>query len=129
MRPDLTGRRFGRLVAIAPAERPARVTGPTANRRRFWSLQCNCGATRVACHRDLLSGHTRSCGCLRREVAAASGRRQAELVTWDGEMLTLAQWSARTGMAARQLRERLRAGWSVEQVLTTPVRRWVRRAS
>jgi hypothetical protein len=122
-RPDLTGRRFGRLVAIAPAERPARVTGPTRDRRDFWSLECDCGGTRTACHRDLLAGSTRSCGCINREL----GDARAQRLTLAGESLTIAEWAARTGHPRQRIYDRLRDGWTVERTLTTPGRRWVRR--
>ena len=42
------------------------------------------------------------------------------LLTWNGETLTLAEWSQRTGIRVNTLLQRCRKGWSVEQVLTTP---------
>ena len=43
-----------------------------------------------------------------------------EVLTWDGETLTLVEWSQRTGIRVKTLLQRCRKGWSVEQVLTTP---------
>ena len=51
---------------------------------------------------------------------AAEGHHRGELLTWNGETLTVATWSQRTGIQVRTLLERCRKGWSVEQVLTTP---------
>ena len=45
---------------------------------------------------------------------------RGELLTWNGETLTVATWSQRTGIQVRTLLQRCRKGWSVEQVLTTP---------
>ena len=53
---DLTGRRFGRLTALAPA-RDAR--GHTA-----WRCRCECGNEVVVRAGSLRTGNTRSCGCL-----------------------------------------------------------------
>lgn len=53
-RRDLTGQRFGRLVAIRPA-------GP-----RKWLCRCDCGTETTVFTGALTSGGTRSCGCGRR---------------------------------------------------------------
>ena len=43
-----------------------------------------------------------------------------DVLTWNGETLTLIGWSQRTGIPVETLLRRCRKGWSVEQVLTTP---------
>jgi hypothetical protein len=42
-------------------------------------------------------------------------------LTWNGQTLTLIGWSQRTGIRVEVLLRRCRRGWSVEQVLTTPL--------
>jgi hypothetical protein len=42
-------------------------------------------------------------------------------LTWNGQTLTLIGWSQRTGIQVEVLLRRCRRGWSVEQVLTTPL--------
>ena len=42
-------------------------------------------------------------------------------LTWNGETLTLVGWSQRTGIRVEVLLRRCRRGWSVEEVLTTPL--------
>jgi hypothetical protein len=42
-------------------------------------------------------------------------------LTWNGQTLTLIGWSQRTGIQLEVLLRRCRRGWSVEQVLTTPL--------
>ena len=51
---------------------------------------------------------------------AGQRHHRGEVLTWDGETLTLVEWSQRTGIRVRTLLQRCRKGWSVEQVLTTP---------
>lgn len=55
MREDLLGRRFTRLVAIAPPKR--------GDKRSHWLCQCDCGNTCSVPRNALLSGNTKSCGC------------------------------------------------------------------
>ena len=52
--------------------------------------------------------------------AAAPWHHRGELLTWNGETLTVARWSQRTGIQVTTLLARCRKGWSVERVLTTP---------
>lgn len=56
---DITGHRFGRLVALERVDRPK-------NQWR-WLCKCDCGGKRVVGRGDLTSGKTSSCGCLRVE--------------------------------------------------------------
>jgi hypothetical protein len=123
---DLTGRRFGRLVAVQRVPRPARVQGqPNAHRRAFWWLECDCGRVKIACHHDLLYGGTRSCGCLqaetRRANAAALNASRARWLTHDGITDTISGWAARLGIRDTALQYRL-ARWPLEQALTRPAK-------
>ena len=59
---DLTYMRFGRLVVI-------RRIGTKWN-SPLWQCHCDCGNTKEVTTRDLLSGNTRSCGCLHSEGLA-----------------------------------------------------------
>jgi hypothetical protein len=51
---------------------------------------------------------------------AAMPHSSIDVLTWNGEALTLTQWSQRTGIRVETLLRRCRKGWSAEQVLTTP---------
>lgn len=53
---NLKGRRFGRLTAIN--------SQGTKNGFICWSCLCDCGKETIVTSRDLVSGHTQSCGCL-----------------------------------------------------------------
>jgi len=50
---DLTGRRFGRLIVLGPAERKYHVI-----------CICDCGRTKIVRKNVLVYGTTKSCGCL-----------------------------------------------------------------
>jgi hypothetical protein len=73
---DISGQRFGRLVAVRP-------TGNKIFSSLEWECKCDCGATHLTSVAYLLNGSTKSCGCLRAErmktigetYGAASGRK------------------------------------------------------
>lgn len=56
---DITGQRFGKLIAI---ER----TGRKQHGTYFWKCKCDCGNFTEATVSNLLSGNVKSCGCLRK---------------------------------------------------------------
>lgn len=58
---DLSGKRFGRLVAIRPE-------GHSINGNIRWLCHCDCGNNAIVDGFELRRGTTKSCGCLRREV-------------------------------------------------------------
>lgn len=59
-RHDLTGQRFGRLIALRPGEK--------IGSRTAWECRCDCGNTITVETTQLRAGRTRSCGCLQAEV-------------------------------------------------------------
>lgn len=60
---DITGQRFGRLVAI-------KSIGSNKHKQRIWECICDCGKTTNVYTALLLSGNTKSCGCLHDEMAS-----------------------------------------------------------
>lgn len=54
---DLTGQRFGKLVAIQRA--------PNRSGKTYWLCKCDCGAIKEIQTTHLRNGKTVSCGCLR----------------------------------------------------------------
>ena len=58
---DLTGQRFGRLVAVS-------YSHSTKHGKSCWNMLCDCGNTCVAVCGDLNSGKVKSCGCLRKDL-------------------------------------------------------------
>ena len=59
---DLSGQRFGRLTVIC------RAVGKYD--RPYYKCACDCGNEVVKRGKDLISGNTRSCGCLHKEQLA-----------------------------------------------------------
>lgn len=57
---DISGKRFGRLVAI---EYAGRVVNKSGNRTTLWRCKCDCGNETVVRYPLLISGTTCSCGC------------------------------------------------------------------
>lgn len=70
---DITGQRFGRLVALRPTDR-------RHNGSIVWECQCDCGKTAFVKGYSLKKGYTKSCGCLH-EVKAVdlTGQRFGRL--------------------------------------------------
>lgn len=64
---DLTGQRFGKLIAIRPTEK-------RSGRSIVWECKCECGNLAYISTRNLRCGDTNSCGCLtsKGETAIAS---------------------------------------------------------
>lgn len=69
---DLTGQRFGRLVAIKRVEDQISENG---NHKTMWLCKCDCGNTKVVSARELRKENgTRSCGCYRSEYVSTFNR-------------------------------------------------------
>ncbi len=82
---DTTRQRFGRLVAQWPVGRLG--VGQVA-----WLCLCDCGNFKTISRNKLITGHTKSCGCLVAEVSRrrftthghnSRGVRSSEYTTWD----------------------------------------------
>jgi len=52
---ELTGQQFGKLFVRGRADKNSD--------RTYWDCVCQCGNTRVVIGRNLMNGHTQSCGC------------------------------------------------------------------
>lgn len=79
---DLTGKRFGRLVAIE-------MLAERKNRRIVYRCKCDCGNVVDVVASELRDGHTRSCGCLVRDAlkerSTTHGKTSTRLYqVWEG---------------------------------------------
>lgn len=68
---DITGQRFGRLVALEPLEERKR-------KRIVWKCQCDCGKIVNVVSSDLLNGKTKSCGCYNLELRQKAGKKRGK---------------------------------------------------
>lgn len=73
---DITGQRFGRLIAIRPYTGidTRKITTST-----LWECKCDCGNITVADISNLMNGHTRSCGCLIADTITTHGVCKTEV--------------------------------------------------
>lgn len=65
---DITGKRFGKLVAIHPI-------GISNDNKVVWSCKCDCGNTANICGKNLRNGDTKSCGCYRKYVSVKNNQK------------------------------------------------------
>ena len=72
---DISGKRFGSLVAVEPTGEVHPINGT-----RLWRCICDCGRTAQVSVSNLTSGGTRSCGCLRsdRYAKKKTGQKQPQ---------------------------------------------------
>lgn len=61
---DLNGMIFGRLKVI-------RENGRTKDRHIVWVCQCECGNIVNVSSHELITGHTKSCGCLQKDITSS----------------------------------------------------------
>ena len=74
-RVDLRGQRFGKLIVTEFIE--------TGKKKSHWGCQCDCGNITVAVADNLVSGNTKSCGCLKL-IHGESSEATTEYSTWAG---------------------------------------------
>ena len=92
---DITGKRFGRLIAIERVDREARDKHTCA----MWRCRCDCGRVLSVRGGHLRSGYMQSCGCLRLDTHRTHGDcHSVEYQTWAN---MLDRCRARTGKAYR----------------------------
>jgi hypothetical protein len=63
-RKNIAGQRFGKLIATEYSR--------TINSKVYWICRCDCGKTKEVMGSSLLSGRTKSCGCMTRLPAGES---------------------------------------------------------
>ena len=71
---DLTGQRFNRLVVLEYAGQ-IRFSG-SGKTKRQWLCKCDCGATTIVTGNSLVTGATKSCGCLASEIQSENGKKR-----------------------------------------------------
>ena len=77
---DISGQRFGRLVAIRKFDVQSRCTR--------WLCQCDCGEMTVVQVGQLIGGYVRSCGCSHRTAGITHGKSRSPIYSvWHGMVL------------------------------------------
>lgn len=80
---EMKGHRFGRLVVIEMSHRG----GP--RNEIFWVCKCDCGAEHVARGSSLRGGNTKSCGCLKEDIARNLATKEGMAGRRFGSLLVL----------------------------------------
>jgi len=62
---DYTNKKFNRLTGVKPV-------GKTPAGKMVWLFKCNCGNEIQAVGAKVKSGHTKSCGCIKRNTQLLS---------------------------------------------------------
>lgn len=91
---DITGQRFGRLVAV-------RYVG-----NKKWLFKCDCGKEKVIARKSVISGDSKSCGCLAKELT------RARSISSYGNLSEIAK---EHGMHPSTLSKRILRGMSLEE--------------
>ncbi len=68
--PDLTGKRFGKLVVL---EKHGSQVAKCGSSNAIWKCRCDCGNITFAMSSNLKKGHTQSCGCWKSESQITHG--------------------------------------------------------
>lgn len=78
---DLTGQKFGRLTVLGRADD---YVDPKGNKAIQWLCLCECGNRRKVQSSHLKDGHTKSCGCLNKDILSkmASTHRDSETLLY-----------------------------------------------
>lgn len=79
---DLTGKRFERLLVLERAEDYVPYNNPSLHLAQ-WRCLCDCGNEVIVLGQNLRRGATRSCGCLRRELAGKARQRSKTVMRYD----------------------------------------------
>lgn len=82
-RRDLTGQRFGRLTVIEDSGKRGK------DGTIMWLCKCDCGNTKNVRTGNLISGNTKSCGCLQRELVSEQKTKLIPSGTVFGELTVI----------------------------------------
>jgi hypothetical protein len=100
--PDLTGKRFGRLIVLR-RNGFQKKGDSTHQQQAMWLCKCDCGTEKTIRAASLKAGESLSCGCLRNERYLASRKqRQESAVPGEAACLHLMQ-SYKSGARRRGL--------------------------
>lgn len=71
---DITGQKFNRLTVIKRVEN-------NKHGNAMWLCQCDCGKILTVSGNSLRNSHTKSCGCLQKEVVTEAGKNKFKDIT------------------------------------------------
>lgn len=71
---DITGKRFGKLIATKKTDKKA------GHRGYVWECKCDCGNISFVAISDLTSGNTQSCGCVLNEQREKQKQKRTDII-------------------------------------------------
>ena len=79
----LGGKIFGRLKVVGFSRKDTKY-------RKYWLCKCECGNEVITREESLVSGHTKSCGCLQKEIISHVNRGKVgdKHRNWKGGRIT-----------------------------------------
>lgn len=75
---DLSGKKFGKLLVLIES-------GKNKSGNYMWLCLCDCGKKCVVSSGNLRKGHTKSCGCARKEAARKTGLKASHKCSQNGD--------------------------------------------
>ena len=126
---DLTGQKYGRLTVLGCEGYRIQNNG---GKRWYWKCKCDCGNETVVRGDCLRTGNTTSCGCYCQETRKKNKRfmidptlnmaeQISKTITYNGVTRTVTEWAEFLGMSYSTLWKRIKAGWNIKDVLTSPI--------
>lgn len=114
---NLLQKRFGKLTA-------EKYLYTDKSRSAVWLCKCDCGNEVQVKGSCLISGHTKSCGCLQKEIASIKYNNRANNVLFNvnGEILSMSQISRKYNINLQTLSARLhKYNFTIEEAIKKPV--------
>lgn len=102
---NLTGRRYGMLTVIDRGKVNPQLT--------LWKCKCDCGTSLQLATQLLLTRKMLSCGC----VPSSQVSICPKIIKHNGRSRGLQEWSKITGISVKQIKLRIRSGYTVDQAL------------
>ena len=89
---NLTGNRYGKLTVLGKAGLDNSRAG---SKKHYWECACDCGKKTVAAEDNLRTGHTYSCGCLKKELQRGHRFGKLTLLSLSHKSKGMAFWNCR----------------------------------
>jgi hypothetical protein len=138
IRESLVGKTINRIYVIEQVNRPEGEKYKKSSKTDWYKCRCICkedNPTFIISGHSLRKGYVKSCGCLRREIAAEQIKRNREkmiesgnttrphsktnMIPFRNETKCLSEWAKDIGISKSALSNRIQSGWTMEEALTT----------
>lgn len=116
---DMTGQKFGRLTVLHPV-----FMQKTASKKKMaWLCRCDCGKEKIVLRNNLISGRTKSCGCLHSEILRDISKEGTVCKVFNGTQIfaitpdrnpSVNNTSGRTGVSWDKSKQRWRVAIGVQ---------------